>query len=77
MWSIMVIILIAAVKLPRGRAENGPSVIVQNSAVATAPGPEVPPAPQQSYNYNRMDIEDIIKIPTIQRDSFMRDAVDR
>ena len=39
---IMAVILIAVVKLRRGRAENGPSVIVQNCAVATAPAPKPP-----------------------------------
>ena len=82
---IMVIILIAAIKFPKDKANSGPSVIVQNStvaapvaaAVATAPGAEIPQVPQQSYNYSGMDIKDILNIPVLQRDSFMRDAVAR
>ena len=82
---ILVIVLIAAIKLSKGKDNNGPSVIVQNSAVAapvvaaatSAPGAEVPPVPQQSYNYNNMNIKDIIKIPVLQRDSFMKDTVAR
>ena len=80
---ILIIILVATVKLSKGKDNNNSPVIVQTSAVAapiafaSAPVKEIPPVPQESYNYAGMDVQDIINIPVLQRTATMREIVAR